>query len=268
MKISVIIGCEGTLGQQIVTAKLLDPEVFIVGYDRATTSSFNDIRFHYVSGDVTSRSDLFSLRSEIQKIQSEQEIGNSLSSIINSFAAKDFKYESETLPRNFNGLNEMLWGWENYPDEDFLNQYHTNVVGVHKVLTSLYECYKDSTSCSIVNFSSQYAKRNLNQEVFKDLDHYVFKPPAYSASKAALENYTEYLSQVFQGTGIRINSIAPGVIDTGQSEEFKEAYSKQTLNGRLMQPFEIIGAIEFLTSDNSVYMTGSCLTIDGGWSVK
>jgi NAD(P)-dependent dehydrogenase (short-subunit alcohol dehydrogenase family) len=108
----------------------------------------------------------------------------------------------------------------------------------------------------------------LNQSIFKKLDHYVFKPPAYSASKAALENYTEYLSQVFQGSGVRINTIAPGVIDSGQSDEFKGEYSRTTNKGRLMNPSEILGAIEFLTSENSEYMTGSCLTIDGGWSAK
>jgi NAD(P)-dependent dehydrogenase (short-subunit alcohol dehydrogenase family) len=268
MKVCVIIGCEGTLGQQIVSAKLLNPEVLVVGYDRSDSSNFNHSRFKYVSGDVSNRSDLFKLKTEIKKIQTEQNLGNSLDCIINSFAAMDHKYLSEDIPVDADNLNWMLWGWQNFPDEDFLEQYNTNVVGVHKVLTTLYECYKDSHSCSIINFSSQYAKRNLNQEIFKNLGHFVFKPPAYSASKAALENYTEYLSQVFQGSGVRINSIAPGVIDSGQSDRFKEEYAKTTFKGRLMNPSEIIGAIEFLTSEQSAYMTGSCLTIDGGWSVK
>ncbi len=268
MQICVIIGCEGTLGQQIVAAKLLDPELLVFGYDQSKKSKFNHTRFHYISGDVTSRSDLSSLKTAIVNIQTEYQIGNSINCIINSFAAQDYRYDTAAIPDDLDNLNWLLWGWQNYPDQDFLNQYDTNVVGVHKVLTTLFECFKDSRSCSIVNFSSQYAKRNLNQAIFKKLDHYVFKPPAYSASKAALESYTEYLSQVFQGSGVRINTIAPGVIDSGQSDEFKAEYSRTTNKGRLMNPSEIIGAIDFLTSENSEYMTGSCLIIDGGWSAK
>jgi NAD(P)-dependent dehydrogenase (short-subunit alcohol dehydrogenase family) len=268
MELSVIIGCEGILGQQIVNAKLMKPEVIVVGYDKSSTSNIHHARFNYVGGNVESRSDLLRLKSEIDKIQSEFELGKSLSSIINAFAAKDFKYNPEILPPELPESDWMLWGWQNYPDQDFINQFNTNVIGLHRVLTTLYGCYKDSPSCSIVTFSSQFAKRNLDQELFKQLGHFIFKPPAYSASKAALENYTEYLSQVFKGSGIRINSIAPGVVDTGQSDEFKEKYSKTTNSGRLMSSDEIVGAIEFLTSESSAYMNGSCITIDGGWSAR
>ena len=104
--------------------------------------------------------------------------------------------------------------------------------------------------------------------IFKNLGHFIFKPPAYSASKAALENYTEYLSQLFKGSGIRVNSIAPGVVFSGQSEAFRAKYSVSTNTGRMMDPKEIVGAIDFLTSENSSYMNGSCLTIDGGWSSR
>lgn len=268
MILCVVIGCEGLLGNQIVESKLENSETIVVGYDRSIDSKRYHARFHYMSGDVDNRSELLHLKARITKIQSEYGLGNSLNCIINSFAATDFKYDLDLLPKNLPESDWMLWGWKNYPDEDFLDQYNTNVVGVHKVLTTLFDCYKDSPSCSIVNFSSQYAKRNLNQDIFKKSAKFTFKPPAYSASKAALENYTEYLSQVFQGTGIRINTIAPGVVDSGQNDGFKDRYSRTTNAGRLMNAKEIIGAIEFLTSENSSYMSGSCLTLDGGWSVR
>ena len=268
MILCVVIGCEGLLGKHIVDSKLANPEVIVVGFDKSIDSKQYHARFHYMSGDVDNRSDLMHLKAKIIKIQSEYGLGNSLDCIINSFAAKDFKYNTDVLPKSLPESEWMLWGWQNYPDQNFLDQYDTNVIGVHKVLTTLYDCYKDSPSCSIVNFSSQYAKRNLNQEIFKKLDKFTFKPPAYSASKAALENYTEYLSQVFRGTGIRINTIAPGVVDSGQNEQFKERYSRTTNTGRLMNAKEVIGAIEFLTSENSSYMSGSCITLDGGWSVR
>jgi len=268
MKINVIVGCEGMLGKQIVAAKLSNTENVVIGYDMISVSNFTHDRFHFVSGSVENRSEIAGLRDKIKEVQLRYGSGSTLDCIINSFAASEYKYEKSEIPEEIPETDWMLWGWQNYPDQDFIKQYDINVVGIHRVLTTLYDSYKDSQSCSIVNFSSQFAKRNLDQVIFRNLGHYIFKPPAYSASKAALENYTQYLSQLFKGTGIRVNSIAPGIVFSGQSEAFTEKYSLTTNSGRLMNPKEIVGAIDFLTSEDSSYMNGACLTIDGGWSVR
>jgi NAD(P)-dependent dehydrogenase (short-subunit alcohol dehydrogenase family) len=268
MKINVIVGCEGTLGRQIAAAKLSNTENIVIGYDILGFSNLNHDRFHFVSGSVQSRPDIVLLRDKIKEVQHGYGIGNSLNSLINSFAATDYKYEKNDMLDKIPETDWMLWGWQNYPDHDFLKQYDVNVVGIHRILTTLYECYQDSKSCSIVNFSSQFAKRNLDQEIFLNLGNFIYKPPAYSASKAAIENYTEYLSQLFKNSGIRVNTIAPGIIDTGQQMAFKQKYSKETNTGRLMDATEIVGAIEFLTSENSSYMNGACLNLDGGWNTR
>lgn len=268
MNVCLIIGSEGTLGKQIVLDKLKFANVIVIGYDVVENSYLKHDRYYFVSGSVQSRNEIFRLRTVIEDIQNKNNIDKEIDSIINVFAANDFKYDTASLPTHLTPDEWMLWGWQNYPDEDFLNQYDVNVIGIHRILTSLYETYKNSKSCSIVNFSSQYAKRNIDQNLFKNLGHFIFKPPAYSASKAAIENYTGYLSQVFKNTGIRANVIAPGVVNTGQSKEFKEKYSRLTNAGRLMQPEEILGAVDFLTSERSTYMNGSCLTLDGGWSTR
>lgn len=268
MKINVIVGCEGTLGRQIVDSKLSELDNIVIGYDSLRSSGVNHDRFHFVCGDVESRVDIEVLKNTIKETQAKHKLEGSLACLINSFAATDYKYKEQDVPVELDEQDWMLWGWQNYPDDDFLKQYEVNVLGIHRVLTVLYDCYEKSQNCSIVNFSSQYAKRNLNQELFINFGKFTFKPPAYSASKAAIENYTEYLSQLFKNTGIRVNAIAPGVVDTGQSDAFKERYSKETNTGRLMEANEIIGAIEFLTSEHSTYMNGACLTLDGGWSTK
>jgi NAD(P)-dependent dehydrogenase (short-subunit alcohol dehydrogenase family) len=268
VKINVIVGCEGLLGKQIASAKLSDDENVVIGYDILDFSNLAHDRFHYVSGSVQSRNEIVALRDKIKQVQNVYGIGNSLDSVINSFAATDYKYKEDVIPEKIAETEWMLWGWQNYPDDDFLKQYDVNVIGVHRILTTLYDCYKDSQNCSIVNFSSQFAKRNLDQEIFMNLGNFTYKPPAYSASKAAIENYTAYLSQLFKNSGIRVNAIAPGVIDSGQKIAFKEKYSNKTNTGRLMDANEIVGAIEFLTSGSSTYMNGACLNLDGGWNTR
>jgi NAD(P)-dependent dehydrogenase (short-subunit alcohol dehydrogenase family) len=268
MKINVIVGCEGILGRQIVESKLSKSDNIVIGYDSLSSSTSHHDRFQFVSGNVESRADIMVLKDRIKKIQVEHNVEGKIDCIINSFAATDYKYMQKDVPIGLSDEDWMIWGWQNYPDGDFLKQYEVNVLGIHRILTVLYDCYRHSQDCSIVNFSSQFAKRNLDQELFMNLDSFTFKPPAYSASKAAIENYTEYLSQVFKKSGIRVNTIAPGVVDTGQSDVFKEKYSKETNTGRMMDAREIIGAIEFLTSELSSYMNGACLTLDGGWSTR
>jgi NAD(P)-dependent dehydrogenase (short-subunit alcohol dehydrogenase family) len=268
MELSVVVGCEGLLGKQIVAAKLSKPENIVIGYDSKKASNLTHDRFHFVSGSVESRDDIAVLRLKIKELQSRYSFGNSLNSIINAFAAKEYRYEMTKLPNAIPESGWMLWGWQNYPDSDFLRQYDVNLVGIHRILTTLYDCYQNSKSCSIINFSSTFARRNLDQQIFTSLDNFTYKAPGYGASKAAIENYTEYLSQVFKNSGIRVNAIAPGIVDTGQAMAFKEKYSNETNTGRLMDASEIVGAIEFLSSKDSSYMNGTCLTLDGGWSTR
>ena len=268
MKISLIVGCEGILGSEIVAAKLASQDVYVVGFDQKNKSKIENRNFSYICGSIQNTKDLEMLKQKIIEIQVKNKIEKCLDSIVNVFAAQDYKFDAELVPTDLPESEWMMWGWLNYPSQDFLRQYEINVVGIHKILTTLYECYKESKSCSIVNFSSQFAHRNLNQEIFTHLGRFTFKPPAYAASKSAIENYTQYLSQLFQGTGIRVNALAPGIVNTGQNHEFTQRYAQQTITGRLMEPQEIIGAIEFLTSESSSYMTGACLTLDGGWSIR
>lgn len=262
------MGSEGSLGRELVNSLLLDPSFIVVGFDLGTNSSIVNKNYMYLPGSVNSKSDIASLRKLIEQIQIDHHQIGSMSSIVNCFAHDEYKFKVSEIPDNLPESEWATWGWRHYPHSDFVAQYETNVVGIHQILTGLYEAYADSEECSIVNFSSQYAKRTPNQELFKGFGKFIFKPPGYSASKAAIENYTEYLAKVFQGKGIRVNCIALGSVDLGQSDEFKNKYSKSTLSGRMMSKKEAVNCLQFLISSASAYMNGACLTADGGWSIK
>jgi NAD(P)-dependent dehydrogenase (short-subunit alcohol dehydrogenase family) len=97
--------------------------------------------------------------------------------------------------------------------------------------------------------------------------------PAYGASKAAVAQLTKSLAIAWAADGIRVNAVAPGFIVTQQSARSRTdpahvaAVNLRTPMGRWGQPEDIAGPVLFLASDAAGFMTGTCLAIDGGYSI-
>jgi NAD(P)-dependent dehydrogenase (short-subunit alcohol dehydrogenase family) len=89
----------------------------------------------------------------------------------------------------------------------------------------------------------------------------------YSASKAALIGLSNYLAAYWGHLGIRVNTITPGGIESGQNEIFKTKYSARVPIGRMGRADELVGALMFLASDSSTYVTGQNIVVDGGLTV-
>ena len=93
-----------------------------------------------------------------------------------------------------------------------------------------------------------------------------FKPIAYSVSKSAIINLTKYLAVYWAKDQIRVNTLIISGVLNNQDNEFIEAYSKRIPIGRMATSDEYNGALVFLASSSSKYMTGSNFVIDGGWT--
>jgi NAD(P)-dependent dehydrogenase (short-subunit alcohol dehydrogenase family) len=96
---------------------------------------------------------------------------------------------------------------------------------------------------------------------------------AYNMSKAALINLTKTLARELGPQGVRVNAIAPGLVETKfasilvETEAIHDHIVGQTAIGRHAQPDEIAGAALYLASDAASFVTGSVLVVDGGWTV-
>jgi len=126
-------------------------------------------------------------------------------------------------------------------------------------------------SGSVVNISSDHGLIAPNQNLYKvdgllDSEQPV-KPVTYSVIKHGLIGLTKYLSTYWAGNGIRVNTLCPGGVLNGQNQTFLDRFNSMVPMGRPATPPEYRGALKFMLSEESSYMTGSTVVVDGGRSV-
>ena len=122
---------------------------------------------------------------------------------------------------------------------------------------------------SLIFFNSIYGIVSPRQDIYayrREQGEAFFKPAAYSVTKSALTNFTRYLATYWGKSGLRVNQLVLGGVFNGQDEEFVNAYESHVPMGRMARAEDLLGALALLVSDSSSYMTGSSITIDGGYS--
>lgn len=122
---------------------------------------------------------------------------------------------------------------------------------------------------TIIQTASIYGVMGPDNRIYEGsyyLNREINTPAVYSASKGGVIALTKYLATYWAKDGIRVNTITPGGIESGQNETFKENYSNRIPLGRMGKAEEMVGALIYLASDASNYMTGQNLIIDGGLS--
>lgn len=123
---------------------------------------------------------------------------------------------------------------------------------------------------SIIQTASIYGVCAPDQRIYEGSNYLggaINTPAAYSVSKAAVIGLTQHLASYWGAQGIRVNTLTPGGMESGQNSTFMQNYSKRVPMGRMGQPSELVGALIFLASEASSYVTGQNLIVDGGLSV-
>jgi NAD(P)-dependent dehydrogenase (short-subunit alcohol dehydrogenase family) len=149
---------------------------------------------------------------------------------------------------------------EEMAPEFFAHVVDVNLNGTFRIAEAFHSQLKAAKG-ALINVASMYAMFGSP------------KNPAYGASKAAVVQLTKSLAIAWAGDGIRVNAVAPGFIVTQQSARSRSdpahvaAVALRTPMGRWGQPEDVAGPVLFLASTAAEFMTGTCLVIDGGYSV-
>jgi NAD(P)-dependent dehydrogenase (short-subunit alcohol dehydrogenase family) len=257
-EIVLVTGVSGQLGHQYARS-LLERGARVVGLDleasvrsQALSESFAST-YAFVRADIT---DKHSLEQALAQIRADVGVPTVL---INNAAIDS----PPSAPLEENGP------FESYPEASWDRVMDVNLKGTFLCCQVFGAAMAQAGRGSIVNIASIYGLVSPDQSLYeyrRERGEVFFKPVAYAASKSGVLNLTRYLSAYWARDGVRVNSLTIAGVFNHQDPAFLDAYCKRIPIGRMADADEYNGAVVFLASDASRYMTGSNLVVDGGWT--
>ncbi len=185
---------------------------------------------------------------------------------------KKIKIENKVIDCILNNAalvgDSNLKGWNEKLDKQSIDTWNksleVNLTSVFHICKELKGLLKRGKNPNIINFSSIYGVIAPDFNLYKSLK--INNPAAYSVSKSGLIHLTKWLASSL-APKIRVNSISLGGIKRKQSKIFQKRYNQTTLLKRMCTEEDVMGAVIYLSSDLSKYVTGSNLVLDGGKSI-
>jgi len=228
----------------------IDEEMALSKVDALNEKEIKDKIFVY-RADVSKKDQVMEIFKKINN-----ELGN-LYGLVNCF---HFKGNTRKLDTGSN----FFAGFEDYPEEAWDTVHDVNLKGTFLMCQVAIPHFKKAGGGVIVNISSTYGNVSANKNIYGNSG--INSPVAYATSKAAIINLTRYIATHFAEYGIRANELSPGGVYNNQTEEFVQNYNRLVPLGRMAMAEEYQGAVLFLMSNASSYMTGANLIVDGGWT--
>lgn len=193
-----------------------------------------------------------------------------VSATLQTFGRLDILVNSAALDPKFDPQSDNAGhdtSFETYPLEAWRQALEVNLTGAFLCSQAVTAPMLKQGKGVIINLSSIYGLTGPDQRIYQQPGQPPqYKPAYYSVTKWGILGLTQYLATYFAGKNIRVNAISPGGVFNGHDDAFVQAYSARTVLGRMANKNEMNGALLYLASDASAYMTGANLVVDGGWS--
>ena len=207
-------------------------------------------------------------KSYLADISNKEEIKNVSSKIISEFRTIDGLINNAGFTSTFakKQTKSYVTSFEEFPLELWNKTLAVNLTGVFLCSQEFGKVMAKRKKGVIINIASHYGLIGADQRIYGKSG--LNLSASYAASKAGIVNLTRYLASYWRKKNIRVNTLTPGGVLNRKhhSREFVKKYSERTILNRMANENEYNGAILFLISDASSYMTGGNLVIDGGWT--
>lgn len=257
-KTAIVTGALGLLGRQHCLAlSEAGASVIVCDLDEKTC---NDFAFSLEGDSIGISADITSIDS----------VNNLKEKVLNKYRKIDILVNNAAINDMFENpaAAAELSKFENYPLDLWNKSLNVNVTGTFLCSQIIGSQMALQSSGSIINIASTYGIVAPDQSIYKKEDgsQSFYKSPAYPATKGAVISFTRFLAAYWGNKGVRVNCLSPGGVENNQEEYFIKNYSSKTPLGKMAAPSDYKGAIVFLASDASAYMTGANLVVDGGWT--
>lgn len=252
-KVVVVTGGIGLLGKEFCRGLAEFGAKVVIGdideelgeiFSKELNNELNDEKIYFLPLDITT---LNSIENFIKK--TEEEFGK-IDVLINNAYPRNKKYGTIYEKVDFDSFKENVL---------------SHMGGYFLVSQKISESMMKQKSGVIINMASIYGFLGPNFSIYEGTE--MTMPVEYSLIKGGIINFTRYLSTYLASYNIRVNSVSPGGIFDDQPHEFVEKYCNKVPLGRMANPSDIVGALIFLASDASMYITGQNIVVDGGLSV-
>jgi NAD(P)-dependent dehydrogenase (short-subunit alcohol dehydrogenase family) len=249
-RVAVVTGGMGQLGS-VYAAGLAERGMQVASFDVASGAGLDGVHAYEV--DVTDRG----------------AIERGIDEVVKKLGVPHVLINNAGLDSPPDAPAEEVGLFEDYPEASFDAVMDVNVKGTLLCCQVIGGAMAREGRGSIINVSSVYGLLSPVQDLYafrREQGETFVKPVSYSVSKSAVLNLTRYLATYWAKSGVRVNTLTLAGVENDQPAAFLEAYSERVPMGRMLDASEALGAVVFLASDASSYVTGSNVVVDGGWS--
>jgi NAD(P)-dependent dehydrogenase (short-subunit alcohol dehydrogenase family) len=261
-RVAILTGGAGMLGRQYTRTLLAaGAKVVVADANAEQAVSAAQEAMAEVGGDALPCTVDVRDKSQVDKLVETAVASFGRLDILINNAAIDPKLDSAVA-------GKLTSSFEDYPLELWQQSLDVNLTGAFLCSQAAGRVMVSAKRGVVVNVCSTYGLVGPDQRIYERAGQSqpLYKPAAYAVTKGGIAQFTRYLAAYWGHLGIRVNTLTPGGVFNAQDDEFVVKYASRTPLARMADKNEMNGAMLFLVSDASTYMTGANLVVDGGWT--